>query len=165
MHVSMFTVDRVVACHQSPWFGFLDGYLKRLEIDFPHCFLTDIGIHSESLSLLLVDGKMFDCSTDTLILYAVNVLSCKPASQKGIFRERLEVATAKWMAMWADGWSKTVWLVLVIQRPGSYRLTVRWRPWLESLLPKLCQFCKQAWGRRSQLRKLMLGNTQRWYHQ
>lgn len=111
IRIRVFTIDRIVARHQCPWFGFFNGNLERLQIYLPQCLLANVGIHREALSLLFVDGEMLDRGTNTLILKATDVLGCKSASEKGVFRKRLEVAATEGVPVRANGWTETVILI------------------------------------------------------
>lgn len=114
IRIRVFTVDRVVARHQCPWLGFFDGDLERLQVHLPQCLLANVGIHREALSLLFVDGEMLDRSTNTLILKATDVLSCKSTSEDGVFRKRLEVAATEGVPVRADGGTQTVILINIV---------------------------------------------------
>lgn len=60
-----------------------------------------VGCEQRPLNMENVKALTLNCSSNTFLLEAFDVLSRKLACQERVFRERFEVATTQWMSMHA----------------------------------------------------------------
>lgn len=86
-------VDFVVSCHHTPWVAISNGNLEGLQGDFAQSAIRDLFVNKEPTGLLVIGNKVFDTSSDTRLLYGVDVCGGELSGQERILAVSLEIAT------------------------------------------------------------------------
>ena len=99
-------VDPVVAAHDRPRLGLLDGGLERGQVDFVQGALVDAAVHRKAARLLIVGGKVLDACADALALHAADEPCGQLPGQIGVFGIIFKIAAAQRAALDIDGGSQ-----------------------------------------------------------
>lgn len=91
----MHPVDEVIAGHDGPRLGLLDGNLEGFQIQLSQGPLTGVDVHGESAGLLFIGGKMLDRGANPLALDAHDVTRREPTREERVLGERLEVSATQ----------------------------------------------------------------------
>ena len=93
--VGVLSIDLVIGTHDSPWLRFLHSYLEGLEVNLPCSSLRHYGVRTETAGLLVVEGKVFERSANTVILDTADVRGRDVSAENRVFGKIFEIPPAE----------------------------------------------------------------------
>ena len=92
---SVYPIDLVVSTHDRPGLRFLDGNFECGQVDLVERLFVYVRTHGHSLELLVIDRKMFQGSSDALVLHTIDIGGGQLTREDGVFGKVLEIAPAQ----------------------------------------------------------------------
>ena len=98
----MNTVEQIVAVHDGPDTGFLNGLAECREVNLIECTLVNVTARVVAVPLLIVGGKVLHCGDYTARLHTFYIFRCYFRSEIRILAHVLKVATTQWRTVNVD---------------------------------------------------------------